>query len=262
MTDAVEPKESNVSKLYDAFSKAQGEFPVIPKDSTVRVNSKEGKFLYEYKYADLTTIIAQTRPALVKHGLSFTQDYCIEKKGFFTQINHSSGASVKAGFIPCVVSNSDWKQVGSAYTYAKRISLTAALGISADEDLDAAQANAESGNTTSKSNPQKPQTYPQKKDIPNMAPQPKPTQAQLKRLYAIGADMHWPSESLRIYCVRRVGKTPGELSPKQYNDLCNWLESSPYDEQQVLEIDEIKSSLTAKELDILNKKINEEQALS
>lgn len=143
------PVVPSIEKLADALAKAQGEFPVIPKDSEVEVKSKEGKLLYKYKYADLTTIISCTRPAMSKHGLSFTQG--VVPGGFVTTMMHSSGQILKCGFIPCEVpKNADMKQVAGLITYVKRISLTAALGVSADEDVDAGPIEGQQGNSTSK----------------------------------------------------------------------------------------------------------------
>ena len=145
----------SIAKLQDALAKAQGEFPVIQKDSTVQVKNKEGKFLYSYKYADLTAIISATRPAMVKNGLSFTQDYVKHKdlgNGFITQFRHSSGEILEVGFVPCKIEGQDMKSVAAQYTYGKRISLTAALGISADEDVDAASVEGGLGNQTEKTN--------------------------------------------------------------------------------------------------------------
>lgn len=139
-------------ELFTALLKAQGEFPTIPKDSRVDVYSKppERRFLYTYFYADLTTIINCTRPSLLKHGLGFTQDYDKEKGLFFTRFIHSSGY-FDTGHIPFSPDASlDMKTVAGLFTYVKRISLTAALGVSADEDVDAAHDEAALGNSTTR----------------------------------------------------------------------------------------------------------------
>lgn len=174
MSESIE----GIEKLAEALAKAQGEFPVIPKDSEVEVKSKEGKLLYKYKYADLTTIISHTRPALSKHGLSFTQGMGVG--GFNTLLMHSSGQRMLTGFIPCVIpTNADMKQVAGLITYVKRISLTAALGVSADEDVDAAANEAVQGNTTSRASVTKstvaPKAPPAPAVINNSAPADKET---------------------------------------------------------------------------------------
>lgn len=136
--------------LYDALYRAQAEFPVISKDSEVQVKNKDGRFLYAYKYADLTSIISATRPALTKYGLSFSQGF--DQPGWFmTTIRHKSGQQIAAGVLPADLSrNIDGKELAARVTYLKRVSLTAALGVSADEDLDAAADDAQKDRQTIK----------------------------------------------------------------------------------------------------------------
>lgn len=140
-------------KILDAFAKAQAEFPVIPKNQEVEVK-KEGRLLYKFKYADLTTIIDHTRPHLTKNGLSFTQDFSFHIKlgpGFLTTLFHSTGQWMKLAFVPCQINpRMSMKEVAGLYTYGKRISLSAALGVSGDEDMDAAPVDASLGNSTEK----------------------------------------------------------------------------------------------------------------
>lgn len=241
----------SIAKLAEALSKAQGEFPLIPKDSKVEVYSKppERKLLYTYMYADLTTIITCVRPALAKHGLSFTQDYGLKNafEGFFTRLMHASGEILDSGFVKCKIDDKDdMKIVAGLVTYAKRISLTAALGISADDDNDAAGIEGKAGNSTVK-----PAAI--KKPAPKTEPAVKgPTQAQLTRLYAIASEAGWPKESVRAYSVRKVKRTPSQLSADQYAKLCAHLHGTPYDDETIFEIDGIIESLTDAEKNILN----------
>jgi len=227
-----------IEKLADALAKAQGEFPVIPKDSLVIVYTKEKpkSELYRYKYADLTTIISCTRPAMSKNGLSFTQG--VVPGGFSTLIMHMSGQKIHTGFVPCdIPKNADMKQVAGLITYVKRISLTAALGVSADEDVDAAQIEANQGNATQKSN-NKPGAQQAAK------PPPGPTQAMLKRLYAIAGAAGWKPDAVRVYSLAKVQRTPSQLSKEQYDRLCKFLEGAPYDEMQAAEVENLYESLT------------------
>lgn len=158
-TEPTKPIQSeNLAPLFEALAKAQGEFPVIPKDTEVKVYSKPPNrtLLYTYFYADLTTIIQHTRPALAKHGLSFTQDYRAKPlvgSGIVTIIHHESGAEIESGFVPVEINSQDMKLVAGQFTYAKRISLSAALAVSADEDVDAAAMDAEQGKSTVKTQP-------------------------------------------------------------------------------------------------------------
>lgn len=244
-----------IDKLAEALAKAQSEFPVIPKDSEVVVHRKDmpripQNELYRYKYADLTTIISCTRPALSKNGLSFTQG--MVQGGLATLIMHSSGQKLSTGFVPCEMPKTqDYKAVAGAVTYIKRISLTAALGISADEDVDAAAQEAAEGNSTAKSTGNQKKTDTKSVEPPAKPPAQQfkgPTQAMLKRLYAIGASMKWPSESVRVYCLAKVKKTPGKLSKAQYDQLCTLLEGLPYDDAQEEEIRLMYEKFTEDEL--------------
>lgn len=159
-----------INELVEALGLAQGKFPVIAKDSEVRVYSKppERKFLYSYMYADLTAIIDATRPALNDNGLSFTQDYTKHPAlgvGICTILFHKSGQWLKTGFVPCSIQGMDMKGIAGQFTYGKRISLTAALGVSGDEDVDAASIEGQQGNQTEKTPPKK-----SKAPIKNHAP--------------------------------------------------------------------------------------------
>lgn len=154
-------KSESIAELAKALCKAQGEFPVIPKDCEVEVKNREGKFLYTYKYADLSTIITHTRPVMSKYGLSFTQSF--NEGSFCTMITHESGQQIVTGIIPVALPKyDDMKQMVAAVTYAKRISLTAALGISPEDDVDAAASETDNTTKRTEISTQKP--------IPNLAP--------------------------------------------------------------------------------------------
>ncbi len=120
-----------------AFAKAQAEFPTIPKTKTADMGT------YSYTYADLGDIIEAVRPILTKHDLAFAQSAVTQdgKVGIETRIYHTAGHVEIFGplYLPA---GSDARAAGSAVTYARRYSLTAALGITSDEDADGAGAEA------------------------------------------------------------------------------------------------------------------------
>jgi hypothetical protein len=133
----------NMKELFEALAKAQGEFPSIPKNKEVikRGTSKTGKeFEYSYRYADLDSIIATTRPMLSKYGLSFGQS--IIGQLCMTVVRHSSGQSIESS-CPVVIESNDMQKIGSNITYSKRYGLSLALGISTDDDLDANETKSE-----------------------------------------------------------------------------------------------------------------------
>ncbi len=120
-----------MKEWMEAFAKAQSEFPTIAKTKTADMGT------YSYSYADLGDTIDAVRPILVKHGLAFAQSAVThdDKIGIETRIYHTSGHVEVFG--PLYLSGGgDARAAGSAVTYARRYSLTAALGITSDEDTD------------------------------------------------------------------------------------------------------------------------------
>lgn len=127
--------------IAEAFIAAQMELTNPTKDRTANIPLKDGRS-YSYKYADLSAIIVHVREVLAKHGLGFTQNIVTAESGrvgVLTTIRHISGETIEFGPLSGPVSN-DWKDVGSAITYARRYCLTAALGIATDDDDDAGRA--------------------------------------------------------------------------------------------------------------------------
>lgn len=130
-----------MKELYAALARAQGKFPPIIKNKTVRMKSKRTDSIITFKFADLDEIISKTRPAMAEEGLSVTQliqpsndskDMVID-----TVIAHASGESMTSKFpIPGVREFSDPKEMGAYISYIRRYALTAALGVAADDDLD------------------------------------------------------------------------------------------------------------------------------
>lgn len=124
-----------------AFVAAQAEFPAIHKGRTAEIPTKTGG-KYSYSYADLTDVLAGVRPVLAKHGLSLGQSVAGDSRevAVTTRIYHSDGWVEEFG--PVVLpAGGDARSAGSAITYARRYGLTAALGISTEDDDDGAQAS-------------------------------------------------------------------------------------------------------------------------
>lgn len=116
--------------LYAALATAQGQFPEIPKNKTG----------HGYKYADIADILKAVRPILSKNQLAVFQD--IQGERLVTTLAHSSGATLTSTY-PLVTDQTgrmnNIQKVGAALTYARRYSLTALLGVAADEDADASE---------------------------------------------------------------------------------------------------------------------------
>lgn len=123
-----------MGQLYGALASAQGEFPEIPK-------TKQG---HGYKYAAMADILRAVRPILSKNGLAVFQS--ISGDVLVTTLAHKGGATLVSQY-PLVQDGTgrmnNIQRMGAALTYARRYSLTALLGVAADEDIDASDVDME-----------------------------------------------------------------------------------------------------------------------
>jgi hypothetical protein len=118
----------NISELAAALAKAQGEM----KNATLnKVNPH-----FKSKYADLAGIRDTVIPSLSKNGLAVVQGTAVESGQLVvtTRLVHASGQWMESQY-PIAIDKP--QAMGSAYTYAKRYSLSAMCCIAADEDDDA-----------------------------------------------------------------------------------------------------------------------------
>src|SRR5690606_30175798 len=98
---------------------------------------------FKSKYAELDEIINTIRPTLEKNGLAFIQNPIHEdgKVGVYTLLIHKSGEFIQFDPVMIPLQKATPHQVGAALTYAKRYSLSSALGIAAEEDADGNEIN-------------------------------------------------------------------------------------------------------------------------
>lgn len=132
MTDKTTTPATEAPNIYAALAAAQAEFRPVVKNC---VNPAFGS-----KYADLQSILDATRPVLNRHGLFLYQRATSSKDGVSVEtcVGHVSGETLSSGvmFVPLVGVKNAAQALGSAETYARRYSLSAFLGVSADEDDD------------------------------------------------------------------------------------------------------------------------------
>lgn len=115
-------QSSELDQIYTAFSKAQGEFTAVMK------NTKG----YNYKYADLSDIMDMVRPVLTKHGLNISQ--CMHGNTLHTRLGHNSGQWFESQWdIPqeniAPSKMSLMQELGSRRTYARRYEVLSILGL-------------------------------------------------------------------------------------------------------------------------------------
>lgn len=116
------------ASLHSAMAAAFGEIEAATKSA----NNPH----FKSKYADIATVIDAVKPALVKHGLFFTQHpepsergVCIE-----TMLHHASGESISLGKLFVPANKQDAQGFGSALTYARRYALVTAFGVPTEDD--------------------------------------------------------------------------------------------------------------------------------
>ena len=134
-----------INELASAMAKAQGAIRGALKDS-------DNPF-FKSKYADLASVVEAIREPFAANGLSYIQ--CIEPSEknevrVETILMHASGQWIACGVLALPVSKADAQGVGSAITYARRYSLSAAAGVAPEDD---------DGNAATKAAPKK-QTQP------------------------------------------------------------------------------------------------------
>lgn len=117
-----------MKELFSAYAKAFPEIEGALKDS---INPH-----FKNKYADLSSVTNAIKPALAKHGLSFVQISHMVEGGACaeTLIMHSSGESMSCGKFFAPATKQDAQGYGSAFTYARRYSLSAAFGVCPEDD--------------------------------------------------------------------------------------------------------------------------------
>jgi hypothetical protein len=226
-----------MKQLFEALSKAQGEFKSIPKNKEVRKQgvSKSGKpYEYSYFYADLESIIAHIRPILAKHGLTFNQTINRSTGELVTNIGHLSGEAVSSS-CPVILDQNDPQKMGGGITYSKRYGLSLALGISTDDDLDGNELTDEEHKVTNRETKQATTPSTTAAELPPMPPtqgfvRSYPlSEKQVNRLIAIAKSNKWSVIDVQAHCTSKYGKAPKDLNKQQYEEACDYFGMTPGD---------------------------------
>jgi len=167
-----------MQELIAALAKAQAEMKHAVFDS------KNPHF--KSRYASLASVIDAVRGPLTRHGIAYVQRVTTTPDAVGVEtVLLGHGAQIETGTVLVPLSAPTAHALGSALTYAKRYSLAAACGISADEDDDGNAATQQS----------------------QSAPEPTLTEGQVEELrnalFAAGRD-HQLDQLLKAQRVSRI----------------------------------------------------------
>lgn len=116
------------ANLHSAMAAAFGELEAATKSA----NNPH----FKSKYADIGAVIDAIKPALIRHGLFFTQHPEPSERGVCveTMLHHASGESISLGKLFVPANKQDAQGFGSALTYARRYALVTAFGVPTEDD--------------------------------------------------------------------------------------------------------------------------------
>lgn len=205
-------KSESIKELAAALAKFQGEVNNPQNSTTVKVKTDKGS--YSYKYAKLDEVLNIIRPILSKNGLSIVQiPTTIDSQiSVSTVLLHSSGEWLELEPIALKMDKATAQGAGGAITYARRYSLSAALGIASEDDDDANGIDP-NGETI---------IDPTEKPIKSLS------DAHIKRLFTIGSSRGQTKEVIDKSIKKDYGKDKAEeLTRAEYDALCKRLETLP-----------------------------------
>jgi len=134
-------QSDSIANLAAALVKFQQDCPPITKNKTATIPGKDGKSGYSYNYADLGDTLTTTGPHLAANGLAVSQS--ASSDGQFvtcsTTIFHSSGEWLESDYFMLPAGGTP-QTAGSALTYCRRYSYSAAVGVASEDDDDGAGA--------------------------------------------------------------------------------------------------------------------------
>lgn len=196
-----------MENLIKALVKAREGFESIDKD---KINPH-----FKNKYATLDSINKAVMSSLCKNELVITQTVEQSESGqsLKTTLWHSSGEKIESSMsLPNI---SDMQKLGSAITYARRYSLSAILGVSADEDDD---GNGVSGGTLTKKESTK-------KAAPKSSKPGCISEGQQKRMFAIASEYSVSMDDLKAICGRHGFTSRADVTVAKYKQIISEIQS-------------------------------------
>lgn len=208
-------KSESITELAKALSDFQGKVTAVKKDAT--------NPFFKSHYATLDAIWDTIRKPLSDNGLAVAQtisEYS-DPAELETILMHSSGEWI-SGSMKLKPAKDDPQSMGSALSYARRYSLSAILGIVADEDDD---ANAASQTKLSKPSQTKPivskeEVKVAKEKVDTAFVAEKATEAQVRKIFADGHKMGYSDDNLLALMLTKFKKeSTKELTKKEASEM-------------------------------------------
>ena len=172
---------------------------------------------FRSKYVQIDGLLAAVRPILSQHGLSVVQSTGGDGQNvtITTMLLHTSGEWLETDPLTLKAQQATPQGAGSAITYGRRYSLSAALGVAWDDDDD--------GNAASEKPKESPKAKVKAKAEPKQEPkqEPKPDKNALLKQIAEGAKKHSISaEDMKLIMKRQYNKESSEeLTDAETADL-------------------------------------------
>ena len=164
---------------------------------------------FRSRYVQIDGLLDAVRPVMAQHGLSFIQSTGGDGQAVSvtTMVMHTSGEWIETDALVLKAVKADPQGAGSAITYGRRYSLSAALGVAWDDDDD---GNAASG---------KPRVKAKKADNSLKA---EAKESAIKSVMEQMIGLQIPVEMVKEIMRQKYGKNSSEqLTPEEAVDMAN-----------------------------------------
>lgn len=228
------------TEIIKALVKAQEKFPIIKKNRT----GQKGNI--KHNYADLATIVENTRPICAEFGLchTFTIKGTEGKQDLVTTLYHESGQTIESIYPLGNIGSMSDKDAGIRISYAKRYSLKAILGVEEEENPDDNGWGADPKGGDNRNNIQRPprqnqntrqhsnpknktntgqNTRPPKNHAPGM--QDRVTVGELKVLWRVFEQKGFNKEQAAEVIQNEFGKKNVDLTKDEFHKACDLVNS-------------------------------------
>ncbi len=143
MSGEMKKEEQVINKFDAAFVKTQLQIKNPQFDCNVDFQPKDKPFRVKYSYASLNEVLKVIREAANPNGIYITQSPQIlnNQLVLVTRIAHESGEFRESIFPLSIDLSKEWKDKGSAITYARRYVLCSLFGIFGADDDDGIESD-------------------------------------------------------------------------------------------------------------------------